>query len=135
MLGADHLIDASSGEVPTAVFDLTGGAHVSLDCLGHASTANTSILSLRPLGRHVQIGLFPAAMAEIAISRVIRDELEVLGVHGLSAGRLDRVLALVSDGRLDTGQLVTDRITLDGVAEALPAMGAFARPGVTLVTF
>lgn len=137
-VGADIVIDASDlsgdGAVPAAVFELSGGAHVSVDSLGHATTAANSVLSLRPLGRHVQIGLFPAAMAEFAISRVIRDELEVLGVHGLSASRFHEVFALVATGRLDPAAVVTQELTLDDVAEALPAMGSFATPGVSVVT-
>lgn len=135
-LGADVVIDAATiDDVPGAVFDATeGGAHVSVDALGNAVTANNSILSLRPLGRHVQIGLFPAATADIAISRVVRDELEVLGVHGLSSSRFEQVFALIEAGRLDPAAVVTHRITLDDVPQALPAMASFSTPGVTVVT-
>lgn len=131
-MGADHLLDATSGDVPEAVFDLTGGAHVAVECLGHPSTAATGIYSLRPLGRHIQIGLFPSADAPLPISRVIRDELELLGVHGLSASRLDRVLALVESGRLDLGRMVSAEIGLDALPGALVAMGSFVAPGVTV---
>jgi len=134
-LGADDLVRADQvGDVPAHLHQLTGGAHVSVDCLGHPATAANSVLGLRALGRHVQIGLFPSAMAEFAISRVIRDELEVLGVHGLSASRFPQVLALMAEGRLDPAAMVTRTIGLDAVPEALPAMGAFASPGVTVVT-
>jgi alcohol dehydrogenase len=130
------VIDAATiDDVPGAVFDATeGGAHVSVDALGNAVTANNSILSLRPLGRHVQIGLFPAATADIAISRVVRDELEVLGVHGLSSSRFAQVFALIEAGRLDPAAVVTSRITLDDVPQALPAMASFSTPGVSVVT-
>ena len=134
-LGADIAIDASGiDDVGAAVHEATDGAHVSVDCLGHAATARNSVLGLRALGRHVQIGLFPAAMAEFAISRVIRDELEVLGVHGLSASRFREVLALMHDGSLDPSAMITRRISLDEVPAALPAMGGFSSPGVTVVT-
>lgn len=134
-LGADIAIDASGiDDVGAAVHEATGGAHVAVDCLGHAATARNSVLGLRALGRHVQIGLFPAAMAEFAISRVIRDELEVLGVHGLSASRFREVLALMHDGSLDPSAMITRRISLDEVPAALPAMGGFSSPGVTVVT-
>jgi alcohol dehydrogenase len=134
-LGADVLLDARDhADVPAAVFERTGGAHVSVDCLGHAATAANSVLSLRPLGRHVQIGLFPAPTADFPISRVIRDELQVLGVHGLSATRFHEVFALMADGRLDPAAMITQRIALADVPEALPAMGRFAQPGVSAVT-
>ena len=134
-VGADVLLDASTvDDVGTAVFDLVGGAHVSVECLGSAVTATNSVLSLRPLGRHVQIGLFPAATADFPISRVIRDELEVLGVHGLSASRIPQVLAMVADGHLDPTAVVHQRLSLADIPEALPAMARFAAPGVSLVT-
>jgi alcohol dehydrogenase len=134
-LGADVLLNGNEhDDVATAVHDLTGGAHVSVDCLGHSLTARNSVLSLRALGRHVQIGLFPSATADFPISRVIRDELEVLGVHGLSSTRFDRVLDLMSEGRLDPVAMITERLRLDDIPEALPAMGHFARPGVSVVS-
>lgn len=134
-MGADVLLDARDhADVADAVHGLTGGAHVSVDCLGNAVTAANSVRSLRALGRHVQIGLFPSATADFPVSRVIRDELEVLGVHGLSASRFDEVFALMAAGRLDLGPLVAQRLRLDDVPDALPAMGRFAQPGVSVVT-
>lgn len=134
-LGADVVLNAEHHpDVAAAVHEMVGGAHVAVDCLGHALTARNSVLSLRALGRHVQIGLFPSATVDFPVSRVIRDELEVLGVHGLSASRFDRVLALMGEGRLDPTAMITQRLCLDDVPEALPAMGRFAQPGVSVVT-
>ena len=134
-VGADDLLDASGvAAVDEAIHELTGGAHVSVECLGHAVTASNSVRCLRPLGRHVQIGLFPSPTADFPISRVIRDELEVLGVHGLSASRIPQVLAMVADGRIDPTAVVRQRLTIDDIPTALPAMGHFASPGVSLVT-
>jgi alcohol dehydrogenase len=137
-MGADGVIDASdlggATSVAEAVFERVGGAHVSVDCLGSPITAANSVYSLRPLGRHVQIGLFPTATADFPVSRVIRDELEVHGIHGLSASRLPQVLDMVSDGRLDLAPMVTRRLGLSDIPEALPAMGRFATPGVSVVT-
>jgi alcohol dehydrogenase len=133
-LGADVALDASDlDDVPGAVHELVGGAHVSVDCLGAAATASNSVYSLRALGRHVQIGLFPSATADFPVSRVIRDELEVSGVHGLSASRFHEVFSLMAAGRLDPAAMITERIALSDLAEALPAMGRFARPGVTVI--
>lgn len=134
-LGADLALDASTtDDVGGALHDLVGGAHVSVDCLGHSATATNSIMSLRALGRHVQIGLFPTKSADLPISRVIRDELEVLGVHGLSATRFAEVFALMADGRLDPAAMITQRLTLADIPRALPAMGSFSQPGVSVVT-
>ena len=82
----------------------------------------------------MQIGLFPAPTADFPISRVIRDELEVLGVHGLSASRFHEVFALMRAGRLDPAAIITQRLSLADIPAALPAMGGFAQPGVSVVT-
>ncbi|MBI4934874.1 MAG: alcohol dehydrogenase catalytic domain-containing protein [Actinobacteria bacterium] len=134
-VGSDITLDARDhDDIAAAVHAATGGAHVSVDCLGNAATAANSVFSLRALGRHVQIGLFPSALAEFPVSRVIRDELEVLGVHGLSASRFHEVFALMESGRLDPTAMVTQRLALSDVPSALPAMGRFASPGVSVVT-
>ncbi len=134
-LGADYALDATGiDDVATTIHDLVGGAHVSVDCLGNVSTARNSVMSLRPLGRHVQIGLFPSASADFPVSRVIRDELEVIGVHGLSASRFEKVFALMAAGRLDPSAMVSRRLRLDDVPQALPAMGTFTSPGISVVT-
>ncbi len=134
-MGADDLVDASRvSDVAGAVQERTGGAHVSVDCLGHVATLSSSILGLRPLGRHVQIGLFPSSTADLPIGRVIRDELEVLGAHGLSSSRFGQVFALITTGALDLAPMITREISLDDLPLALPAMGEFTSPGVTVVT-
>lgn len=134
-MGADAVLDASSvDDVPAAIHEMFGGAHVSLDCLGNGVVASNSIRSLRPLGRHVQIGLFPTATADLPISYVIRNELEVLGVHGLSASRFHKVFALITAGKFDPAVMITQRLTLDDIPTALPAMATFQQPGVSVVT-
>ncbi len=134
-MGADVLLDASSiDDVPGAIHEMVGGAHVSVDCLGNGVVASNSIRSLRPLGRHVQIGLFPKATDELPIAYVIRNELEILGVHGLSAARFHEVFALIGSGRFDPLAMITRRLTLDDIPTELPAMATFPQPGVAVVT-
>ena len=134
-IGADAVLDASSvDDVSTAIHQMFGGAHVSVDCLGSGVVASNSIRSLRPLGRHVQIGLFPTATADLPISYVIRNELEILGVHGLSASRFQQVFALITGGDFDPAAMITQRLTLDDIPTALPAMATFQQPGVSVVT-
>jgi alcohol dehydrogenase len=134
-LGADDSVNVTGvDDVGSLIRELTGGAHVSIDCLGHAETARRSIDVLRPLGRHVQIGLFPTAMTELPIARIIRDELEFLGVHGLSAGRFGQVFGLIESGALQLNAMISQRLTLADLSVALPAMATFQTPGVSVIT-
>src|SRR3712207_7265108 len=78
------------GRVADLVTELTGGgAHVSLDALGAAVTCENSVRSLRPRGRHVQVGLLPPAQGRPAVPMdlVVARELQVLGSHGMAADR------------------------------------------------
>src|SRR5690606_14733288 len=64
-----------------------GGAHVTLDALGSAVTATAAVRSLRPRGRHVQVGLMlgDAATAPLPWDVVVARELQVFGSHGMAA--------------------------------------------------
>jgi alcohol dehydrogenase len=133
-LGAEHVVDGH-GDVPAVVAELTGGgAHLSLDALGAPVTCANSVRSLRPRGRHVQVGLLPPAQgrADVPMERVIALELEVLGSHGMGAHAYPELLGLIAAGRLDPRLLVTRELSLD---EAGPALAAVGRdPGIAVVT-
>ena len=114
-----------------------GGADVSLDAVGSRSTMAASIACLRPRGRHVQVGLLAGADARprVDMGDVVARELRVLGSHGLSARSYPALLALVTDGTLDPGRLVRDRIGLDEAAARLPGLSApgSGAGGVTII--
>jgi alcohol dehydrogenase len=133
-LGAEHVLDGS-GDVPAAIAELTGGgAHVSLDALGAPVTCANSVRSLRPRGRHVQVGLLPPAQGrpDVPMDRVIALELEVLGSHGMAAHAYPELLGLIAAGRLDPRRLVTRELPLDEAGRALAEVGR--SPGIAVVT-
>jgi alcohol dehydrogenase len=134
-LGAGAVVDATgldADAVAAAVRESTdGGAHVSLDALGSRGTCRASVLSLRPRGRHVQVGLLPEG-ADVPMAQVIARELEILGSHGMPAHAYPQLLDLVSSGRLRPDLLVGREITLGDAAEALRTVGS--TPGITVIT-
>lgn len=136
-LGAAATVD-SSGLSRTAVLAaladaVPDGFDVSVDALGREETAAVGILSLRPRGRHVQIGLFPSDPV-IPMGAVIGRELSVLGSHGMPAQDYPGLLALVAEDHLRPQDLVERRIALDEVPDALLQMaGDLSAGGVTVV--
>ena len=136
-LGATVTINATqAGDVAAAVREATGGgAHVSLDALGSAQTCLSSIAGLRKRGRHIQVGLMLAEHrhAAIPMDRVIADELEILGSHGMQAHRYDAMLAMIASGQLRPELLVGQRITLDEAPAALADLSSFRGAGVTVI--
>jgi alcohol dehydrogenase len=129
-LGAEHVVVAGPDAVEEVVA-ITSGAHVSLDAVGSADTATSSVLSLRRLGRHVQVGLLACAPPALPLDRVIGWELEVLGSHGMSARDYPRLLDLVVSGALRPELLVQRTV---GLAEAATLVGADAPlAGITVL--
>jgi alcohol dehydrogenase len=136
-IGAAVTINAAgSANVAHEVIDITrGGAHLSLDALGSPTTCYNSIACLRKRGRHVQVGLMLADQSRpgIPMDRVIANELEIFGSHGMQAHRYDSMLGLIRSGALRPDRLVGRTIPLSDVPAALPAMNAFAEVGVTVI--
>lgn len=137
--GDTHVVPA---EVPTAVAGLVvsatyGGAHVSIDALGHPDTAAASILSLRRRGRHVQVGLLLAdhSRPPLPMDRVVAWELTITGSHGMGAREYPAMLERIASGELDPGRLVGRTVSLDEAPAALEALGrpGAGGPGMTVV--
>ena len=136
-LGAVATVNANeTADVAEAVIELTrGGAQVSVDALGHPVTCFNSIRNLRRRGRHVQIGLMLAdhATPQVPMAKVIGQELEILGSHGMQAHRYDALLAMVATGKLSPERLVGREISLEQSIAALTQMDRFEGVGATVV--
>ena len=137
-LGAVATVNAAQiANVAEAVIEITkGGAHVSLDALGHPTTCFNSISNLRKRGKHIQVGLMLAENSTPAIpmSKVIAHELEILGSHGMQAHRYDALFAMIEAGKLTPEKLIGRTITLEQSIDALVNMDKFEVAGVTVVT-
>ena len=137
-LGAQQTLDARTvPDVAEAIIELTdGGAHVSLDALGHPDTSVASVRSLRRRGRHVQVGLLlgDQSTPPIPMDRVVAHELRIIGSHGMPAHRYGELLELVTGGRLDPARLIGRTISLDESIEALVSLDLPGPPGVTVVS-
>lgn len=123
-------------DVAETIREVTGGgAHVTLDALGSAATARTGIESLRPRGRHVQVGLLLGADSDppLPMGRVIAQELQILGSHGLAAHEYAALLEDVAGGHLDLTRTVGRVIGFEDLPSALVAMGSPpTHPGMTV---
>jgi alcohol dehydrogenase len=137
-LGAVATVNANKvADVVEAVLEITqGGAHVSVDALGHPATCFNSISNLRKRGKHIQVGLMLAenSLPRIPMAKVIGNELEILGSHGMQAHRYDAMMAMIQSGKLAPEKLVGRTISLEQSIDALMNMDRFEGVGVTVVT-
>jgi alcohol dehydrogenase len=100
-LGADELVDTSSGEFGSQVWNLTGrtGADVVVDYLG-ADTWPQSIRAVRRGGRLVTCGATTGFLAETDLRYVWTRELSILGSDGWSRDDLTELVRQVHAGEL-----------------------------------
>ena len=137
-IGAVATINASqTPNVVKAVKQITnGGAHMSIDALGHPTTCYNSISNLRRRGRHVQVGLMLGehAKAAVPMSKVIAFELEIRGSHGMQAFRYQAMMDMIRTGKLKPELLVGRKVSLEEAPAALMAMGGFEGIGIGVVT-
>lgn len=137
-LGASATLNISEAlDGVEAIRDLTaGGPHLSLDAIGSASVISNSIRSLRKRGRHVQVGLMGGDKRPVGIPmvRVIADELEIRGSHGMQAHRYDQMLDMIAAGQLAPQRLIGSRIRLEESIDVLTSMDRFKNAGVTVIT-
>ncbi len=112
-----------------------GGAHVSIDAIGNAAVSFYSIDCLRKRGRHVQVGLMVGADSRprIPMDKVMANELEIVGSHGMQAHRYDEMLSMISAGRLSPEKLIGAITDLKGSIAVLTSMDSFDATAITVI--
>lgn len=136
-LGADAAIDAAKEDSVTAIRDLTGGgAHVSIEALGIEATTVASIRCLRPLGRHVQVGMpvGHTATMSLPMNLVYMGQLALYGTRGMPPWRYPSLLSLIESGAVDLSPMVAREIPLSRASAELRAMDGPTPPGVAVIT-
>ena len=136
-VGADRGINSkTTNDTVDVIRQLTsGGADVSIDALGHPLIVRDSVSCLRKRGKHIQVGIMEAGQhnTTIPMDLVISRELEILGSHGMQAGRYPAMFGLIRDRRLDPAKLVGKTVSLEQATTELINMNSFSGLGVTVI--
>jgi alcohol dehydrogenase len=136
-IGAMASVNATEvDDVVESVRDITkGGVHVSIDALGSPITCFNSVANLRKRGKHVQIGLMLAdhRNPSVPMDKIIANELEILGSHGMQAYNYWALLEMIKAGKLQPEKLIQKTISLDESLEELINMNSFKSTGVTVI--
>ena len=119
-------VDSNAGDPVATVRGLTDGlgADVVLECAGVPIAVGWALAMLRRGGRCAAVGI-PTVSVEIAMQRLVLDELELVGSRA-SAGEMRRVMPLVEQGRMRVREVMTHRFALTDYAAAL---ATFNDPG------
>jgi alcohol dehydrogenase len=136
-VGAHVLINAKRvKDIPLKVKEATGGgAHVSIDALGSQETCFNSVACLRKRGKHIQVGLMTGQHRNplLPMDKVVANELEIIGSHGMQAYRYTELFELIRNKKLNPGLLIGKTISLNEVPFALMKMDTFEHTGITVI--
>jgi threonine dehydrogenase-like Zn-dependent dehydrogenase len=117
-MGADHVVDPTHADAAAVTRELTGGlgADVVVDAVG--SQLATALDLVRKAGRIVLFGMDDQARTDLAQVRITRDELRLVGSF-VGKDVFPDAIRLLEQGRLDLEPLVTHRISLEHLPEAV----------------
>jgi len=135
-LGADYGVDASNGDSADTIREITGGgAHVSVEALGFPVTVTASVACLRPLGRHVQVGMPIGhhAVQDLNLNAVYMGNLALYGTRGMPAHRYGSLLSLIEGGHVDLSPIVAREVALSDTSAELAAFNGPTPPGVAVI--
>jgi alcohol dehydrogenase len=84
----------------------------------------------------MQVGLMLGdhARAPIPMDKVIAQELEIYGSHGMQAFRYKALMDMLETGKLQPQRLVGKEIALEEAPAALMAMDRFEGTGINVIT-
>jgi L-iditol 2-dehydrogenase len=112
--GAAAAVDVEADSLPDVVLDLTTGAGVdaSFDCAGHPSSIRACLDALRPMGRHVQVGICGEDVV-FPMDQVFYKGLTVTGSVCYTTRTWERMFEIFAQGRVRLQDLVSHRLPID----------------------
>jgi S-(hydroxymethyl)glutathione dehydrogenase/alcohol dehydrogenase len=123
-LGATDTVDAKEGDPAAQVLGLSsGGADYAFECIGLEATVQQAVNMIRKGGSAVLVGLVPVGrMVPLHAADITLQEKHVMGsMMGSNRFRLDmpRYVDFYLDGRLKLDEMISARIPLDQVNDAI----------------
>jgi threonine dehydrogenase-like Zn-dependent dehydrogenase len=118
---------------------LTGGAHVTIDCVGNAESIRTALAVTRPGGRIVMVGM--PGVETVDLTPLWQREISLTGAYAYGTevvdGRPIRTFDLAAElvAAADLGRLVSATYPLARYADALAHAGTAGPRGAVKVAF
>lgn len=119
-MGAAMVVNPKNEEnVSKTIRKMTGGgADIALEAIGNPKTLRAAYLTLRKGGRLTAIG-YCAEDMQLPVAKLMFYEMEVIGSLGCRPLDYPAIVKLVSEGKLQVKPLVTKRVPLDEVNDAM----------------
>jgi L-iditol 2-dehydrogenase len=111
--GASHIVNVGERELGEAVRDATGGvgADVAFECSGHPDSIRGCLDSLRPMGRHTQVGICGREI-QFPMDQVFYKQLTVRGSITYTAATWSRMMHIFAHSNLRLEDLVSTTLPI-----------------------
>ena len=136
-LGADVVLDVSSGDGAAQMLAATGGGvDVAVEALGLPVTTENAMRSCRKLGRMVQVGMPGGdhARMELPWDTLYSGQLAIYGTRGMPAYRYPSLLDFIEGAQLDLSPMIARRVALSDASTELALFDGPAPLGVAVIT-
>ena len=121
-LGADHLVDVSSGDPVSEILRITGnrGVDVAIEALGTQATFEACLRVLRPGGTLSSLGVYSADLKIPvgAFAAGLGDHKIITTLCPGGKERMRRLMSVIAGGRVDLRAMVTHRFRLEQIEQA-----------------
>ena len=110
---------------------LSGGADVTIDCVGSADSIEQALMVTRPRGRISMVGM--PGVVRVDLTPLWQREISLTGAYAYRHTTFDTAFALVRDARLE--RLVSALYPLDRFTDAIEHASAAGRRGGVKIAF
>lgn len=117
--GADELVNAAETDTVEELRKLTGGkgVHYAMEASAHPDARVAAVRGTRTWGKVAFVGEGGQVTLDVSPD-LIRRQVTLIGSWTFSSGIQDECTRFIADNRVDIDKLITDRWTLDQIAEA-----------------
>lgn len=133
-LGADLTVNAKREDLREAVMDNTRGfgADYVMECSGSAECFNQAVALVRPAGTICGIGICEHNLNNYDIARVVCQDITFVGTVA-SPNAFPRTIRLLASGRIKPHPLITHRMPLSEMPEAMRVMQQSANERIKIM--
>jgi 2-desacetyl-2-hydroxyethyl bacteriochlorophyllide A dehydrogenase len=119
-LGADIILNANDVNVVEKVREITGGPGCDylMECSGAPNALDEAVAMVSRGGR-ICLAAFAANPVTFDASKLVMDNISMLGIRGEGKSAVKRAAALMGQGRIDVAPVHTHTFTLDEVPKAI----------------
>ncbi len=124
-LGAQHTINAKNIEDKALIKQIRsltgGGADISIEAIGNPKTIVLATSSVKPGGRHCQVG-YTHLDVPINAARLMFREIEIKGSLGCRPVDYPKIIEMVRIGKIQLAPVITHKFKLEEINDAFELM-------------